>query len=366
MVDNKKNKEIELLRFFATILVVLGHSGFYIITTSVSSMGCDWTKYILDETIIYKIIGFGTRIIYSCHMQLFILISGMVFQICLNGGKYKTVLGLLKNKIPRLIIPYFLVSILYNIPILWCSNYFGGSVYNVILYLIGFGKNHLWYLEALFIIFVLTYACNSILIGFMKIQKRTAIAVMMIPAVLMYLLNDYIKIYVTEIAYIDRVAKYWMWFLIGMFFVEFEDNIKRALKDKTILKISGVFGAWMFSFLLVDKGKRFFLFEEQIFGIFFWYFICYWIINRFPKVLNNRILKLINMYSMDIYLYGVPVNYIIMTMLIHIDDATHMNNITSLFLYVLRIFMQIIVGIAIPSILKKLKYCKQSINVRQT
>lgn len=94
------------------------------------------------------------------------------------------------------------------------------------------------------------------------------------------------------------------------------------------------------------KGKRFFLFEEQIFGIFFWYSICYWIINRFPKVLNNRILKLINMYSMDIYLYGVPVNYIIMTMLIHIDDATHMNNITSLFLYVLRIFMQIIVGIA--------------------
>lgn len=107
--------------------MVLGHSGFYIITTSVSSMGCDWTKYILDETIIYKIIGFGTRIIYSCHMQLFILISGMVFQICLNGGKYKTVLGLLKNKIPRLIIPYFLVSILYNIPILWCSNYFGGA-----------------------------------------------------------------------------------------------------------------------------------------------------------------------------------------------------------------------------------------------
>ena len=54
----------------------------------------------------------------------------------------------------------------------------------MILYLIGFGKNHLWYLEALFIIFVLTYACNSILIGFMKIQKRTAIAVMMtLPAV---------------------------------------------------------------------------------------------------------------------------------------------------------------------------------------
>ena len=57
-----------------------------------------------------------------------------------------------------------------------------------------------------------------------------------------------IKIYVTEIAYIDRVDEIWMWFLIGMFFVEFEDNIKRALKDKTILKISGVFGAWMFRF----------------------------------------------------------------------------------------------------------------------
>lgn len=96
MVDNKKNKEIELLRFFATILVVLGHSGFYIITTSVSSMGCDWTKYILDETIIYKIIGFGTRIIYSCATCNFLyLYLEWMFQICLNGGKYKTVLWII-------------------------------------------------------------------------------------------------------------------------------------------------------------------------------------------------------------------------------------------------------------------------------
>ena len=48
------------------------------------------------------------------------------------------------------------------------------------------------------------------------------------------------------------------------------------------------------------------------------------------------------------------------------DNPKSIERITSLFLYVLRIFMQIIVGIAIPSILKKLKYCKQSINVRQT
>lgn len=355
MVDNKKNKEIELLRFFATIMVVLGLSGFYAITTSVGSMRCDWTKYILDQTIIYKIIGFGTRIIYSCHMQLFILISGMVFQICLNRGKYKTASELLKNKISRLIIPYFLVSVLYNIPILWCANYFGRNVYNVILYLVGFGKNHLWYLEALFIIFVLTYACNYILIGFMKIQKKVALAVMMIPAVLMYLLNDYIKIHVPEIAYIDRVTKYWMWFLIGMIFIEFEDKIKKTLEKKTIFKTSGIFFIWMFSFLLVDKGKQFFLFEEQIFGIFFWYSICYWIISQFPELLNSRILKLINTYSMDIYLYGVPVNYIIITMLIHINDIIHMNNIISLFLFLFRFLGQIIVGIAIPNFLKKLK-----------
>ncbi len=356
MADNKKNKEIELLRIFATILVVLGHSGFYTITTSVGSMGCDWTKYILDGTIIYKIIGFGTRIIYSCHMQLFILISGMVFQICLNGGKYKTTLELLKNKISRLIIPYILVSILYNIPILWCTNYFEKNAYNVILYLIGFGKNHLWYLVALFFIFVLTYICNFILKRFMKVQKKTAIVAMMMPALIMYLLNDYMGIHVPEIAYIDRVAKYWMWFLIGMILVEFEDKIKKVLEEKTILKICGMFVIWMFFFLLVDKGKSIFLFEEQIFGILFWYSICYWMISRFHDLLNNRILKLINTHSMDIYLYGVPVNYIIMTILIHINGVIHMNNITSLFLFVSRSFFQIIVGIAIPNLLKKLKY----------
>lgn len=356
MIDNKKNKEIELLRFFATLLVVFGHSGFYTITTSVNSMGCNWTKYILDETIIYKIIGFGTRIIYSCHMQLFILISGMVFQICLNRGKYKTALELLKNKISRLIFPYFVVSILYSIPILWYTNYFGGSVYNVILYLVGFGKNHLWYLEALFIIFVLTYTCKILLMTFMKIQKKIAIVVMMIPAFFMYFLSDYAGIYISEIAYIDRVAKYWMWFLIGMIFIEFEDKIKSFLKKKTILKINGVFVLWMISFLFVDRGKRFFIFGEQLFGICFWYFICHWIMSRFPDLLNNRILKLINQYSMDIYLYGVPVNYIIMALLMHTNSIVHMSNITSLLLFMSRSFFQIVIGILIPKLLKQLKY----------
>lgn len=359
MVDNKKNKEIELLRFFATILVVLGHSGFYTITTSVGSMGCNWTKYIMDGTIIYKIIGLGTRVIYSCHMQLFIVISGMVFQICLNAGKYKTALDLLKNKISRLIIPYFVVSVLYNIPILWCTNYFGRNIYNVMLYLVGFGKNHLWYLEALFIIFALTYTCNFILKGFMKFQKKTAIAIMMIPAVLMYLLNDYMGIHVSEIAYIDRVAKYWMWFLVGMIFVELENKIKGGLEAKTILKTNGIFVIWILSFLLADKGKRFFIIEEQIFGIFFWYSLGYLVLSRFPILLNNQILKLINSYSMDIYLYGVPVNYIIMTLLIHINGVIHMNNITSLFLFMSRGFLQIIVAISIPNLLNHLKRIKK-------
>lgn len=59
---------------------------------------------------------------------------------------------------------------------------------------------------------------------------------MMMPALIMYLLNDYMGIHVPEIAYIDRVAKYWMWFLIGMILVEFEDKIKKVLEEKTILK----------------------------------------------------------------------------------------------------------------------------------
>lgn len=354
-MTDKKNREIELLRVFATLLVVIGHSGFYTITTSISSMGCDWTEYIQDGSIVYKIIGLGTRIIYSCHMQLFIFMSGMVFQICLNGGKYRTASELLKNKFSRLIIPYFLVTVLYNIPVLWYADYFGGSICNAVLYVIGFGKNHLWYLEVLFFIFMLTYVCKYILTKYIKFQKRTTIGLMMIPAVFMYFLSEYAGIRIIEFAYIDRVTKYWIWFLVGMFFVEQEYNIKQFFNKNVILKISVVFAIWMISFLLVDNGMKFLAIEEQLFGIMFWYSISYQIVDKFPAFLNNRIIKSISKYSMDIYLYGVPINYVIMTLLINVNVIVYLNNATSLLLFLSRIFLQITVGIVLPQLLRMLK-----------
>lgn len=348
-----KNRGIELIRFVATILVVLGHCGFYSITTSVSSMGCDWITHIEDNSIFYKMVKIGTGIIYSCHMQMFVFISGAVFYICLRSGKYGSLTGLLKNKFTRLIIPYLLVTALYNIPILWLADYFSGDMKNVMLYWSGFGKNHLWFLIALFIIFALTYICR----GFLKkkIQnEKCIIELMMIPAIVMYILSDYTSIYITELAYIDKVAKYWVWFLLGMAIIEFQDNFQCFMDSHQIAKIGTIFVVWAVSFILVNKAFSTLLIIEQMSGVLFWYLLCNYLVNHFPRLLDLKIVKVINRYSMDIYLYGVPVNYVIVSLLLRNQNTIYMNNVTSMGLFLIRGVLQIAVGIILPTIITKL------------
>ena len=57
---------------------------------------------------------------------------------------------------------------------------------------------------------------------------------------------------------------------------------------------------------------------------------------------------------MDIYLYGVPVNYVIVSLLLRNQNTIYMNNVTSMGLFLIRGVLQIAVGIILPTIITKL------------
>ena len=78
----KRDKSIDIARGISMILVIAGHC---------------------------KYIDSGLKIwLYSFHIPLFFFLSGMVF----NYDKYKSVTDFLKNKIKKLMLPYFTIGIL--------------------------------------------------------------------------------------------------------------------------------------------------------------------------------------------------------------------------------------------------------------
>ena len=59
-----------------------------------------------------------TEYIYMFHMPLFIFVSGCVYGICIDKGKYKDNVKFLLNKIRRLLIPYYIWGILVVAPLM--------------------------------------------------------------------------------------------------------------------------------------------------------------------------------------------------------------------------------------------------------
>jgi hypothetical protein len=133
-----KNK-YDLLKVFAILLVVLGHV----------------TNHYM-EALPTKAI---TITIYLFHMSLFVALSGAVFQMGLGKGKYREFLPFFVTKAKRLIVPFCMTTLLVLAPTLvFCGKTDLGYIGTVVNIFVG-GEyvKHLWYLQALFWIFLVCW-----------------------------------------------------------------------------------------------------------------------------------------------------------------------------------------------------------------
>ena len=355
---DKKDNTIQLLRVIATLLVVLGHSNFYLISTNIKGLGYDVSAYIVDHSRFWTLSSYLVGIIYSCHMQLFFVISGYVFLLCIKKGKYKNFAVLTTAKFHRLLIPYVVITILYNIPILVYVDYFSHNVRNVLLYFIGYGKNHLWYLVALFFIFLLVYSIRFLTYRINVLNEKAILVVLFFAALLVYIQIEAGVVNITEFVYLDRVAKYFVWFLFGMILYEIKETMfcqhfKVKLRWCSVIVL---FFAWVILYLIgLRGGSKFVAIITSFAGVLFFYKLCKCVATKYKILDDSKLIDLIDKYSLEIYLYGVPLNYIILTALIQLCGKIELNNVQSLFLFMLRFFIQLLGGIIIGNLIENFR-----------
>lgn len=101
----------------AIILVVLSHSAYYKISSNYGGM--DYQQYLNSHSAftLYKILGKFMEIIYYFHMPLFMAISGVFFSIQIKKDRWNKIEKLLTSKFKRLILPFFVFTLLYSLPL---------------------------------------------------------------------------------------------------------------------------------------------------------------------------------------------------------------------------------------------------------
>ena len=216
---NRKNiEEYDFIRVIATLFVVIGHTGYLSMETKYGGITLNIDEVALNQ----KIIDFIIRFIYSFHMPLFFALSGSIFKLSLSNGKINSIKQIVKSKTRRLIIPFYIVTLFYVVPIKYFIGYFDMSqnkIYDIILgQFFLCGNTHLWFLIVLFQVIIVAYYIEKLKLCWLKI----------LLIVFLFYLGNFIKI---EFLGISKVFTNIVWFYTGVFYqsryLYFRKNIKK-------------------------------------------------------------------------------------------------------------------------------------------
>ncbi len=372
--ENSRIIEYDISKFIALFLVIIGHLSFIQIETNYG--GIHYLSQLeslnLQNSNFNSFIGIITTIIYSFHMPLFIFLSGCIFGI--KFTKYSSFKDLLKDKFLKLIIPFFFVSIFYSIPIKLISGYYDlslGALTNIKQMILGqlllFGNSHLWYVYALFAIFLIIY----LVIKKIDINKISSNFIILMVFILFYFLS-FLNI---STLLITMPLRYLLFFYLGFLFEKNRNKINNFLhKKKSIIYIGLVSATLIFIplFLLnnycnhyvptdfLTKLIRFAILKiislfEALLGIIIIYLISY-LLSKNTTIYKNNLFNKILYASFGIYLYSDPLNYLCLNLFFKIFGIESLSSdFLSFLLYFTRFVITFFISFIITLILKKLK-----------
>ncbi len=155
--------EYDVLRVIVTLLVVLGHATYVSHVTKYG--GCDYSVFFSGASLFQRCVSSLSGLIYLFHMPLFMALSGALFYRSFEKGKYMSFKALVLEKGRRLLIPYFIVGVLYSFPLKYFSGYYAGSEHLFRDLIMGQvlirDDTHLWFLLVLFCIFIVAYLLET-------------------------------------------------------------------------------------------------------------------------------------------------------------------------------------------------------------
>ena len=195
----QRNYKLDNIRAIAIISVVFGHS--------IILYSSQWGLYETNRTSI--VFDYVKGFINIYQMPLFFSLSGYLFAMT---WKKKGFSAYIINKLKRLIVPFFIIGMLWMIPIKMAVHYpyyenmsYLGAIYAMIN---GSDSGHLWYLPTLFVIFVIMY-CITYIFGSNKVLYVILLGITLI-------VNGLHKYFPTfGVAYFSYIYQYIWSFVLG-------------------------------------------------------------------------------------------------------------------------------------------------------
>lgn len=297
----KRIQEIDLVRGVAIFLVVLGHT---------------FPPLIKDQYIIAYVLY---HFIYNFHMPLFFAVSGFLYYSKKSDLKLNHFIG---KKFKQLMIPYIsysvvtysvIHSVIYVSPrlkdILNKSGYFQVDnimefVYSLLTYNDHLDK-HLWFIYALFLIFILAELVNKYMRAF---NSHFLLAMFLLLSV-----SSALNV-IPTFSIIKLTLYHFIFFYIGKIFAENYNKFSFLLEYKNFVMFSFLIAN---SFIIFIEYLRFneiinnqlgellrilLIYPASILGILSIFIIVYYVKNNQMK----RTLMHLSKYSYDIYLIHQP------------------------------------------------------------
>lgn len=238
MSADKKATVIEYvdIRIIATLLVIVGHG-----TKIVMTKKCgEFPTFEYGEISVY--LEYFRQIIYSFHMPLFFMLSGSVFAVSFQNH---TPQEWIRNRIKRLMIPYFVVAAFWLVPVRVFVNYYYQykEPINSILfndYLLSYDVNYLWFVLALTEISILMLPLKEVLF-----KKSLSVNCSMLCVLLFISAAQFL---IPQLPFqISSALRFLFWFYLGACFELNRNNISSKLNMKHFYCF---FVIWVLAFLM--------------------------------------------------------------------------------------------------------------------
>ena len=350
--------EYDTLRVIVTLLVIIGHCTYYVISTPYG--GCDYTFLTLPGlSLFWRLAESFTGLIYLFHMPVYMALSGALYRLKnFNEGRNRFYRSLIADKAKKLLVPFIVVTLFYSVPLKYISGYYSNSnnIFKDIFLgqVLVQGNTHLWFLPALFLVFI-------IIIYLEKTFKKFSRGIITLCLFIISLASI-----VIPIGIVHNALYYSFWFYIGYCFENHRKTINVYLEKKP-----KVFFTFAIIFLGMGLAKKFVSNMSETFvicsvleylmgyicaglGCYVIYSLSYYLSKS--NIINWRLFKVIRENSLGLYLYSDTCNYVILNISTGLfGSMVFVTNIGSALLYFSRIVITFFIALAVSMLLKKLK-----------